>query len=83
MLWPPVGDPIVTDTTVGGGIDLDEDGTVLLYDDMGHPGYLWRAGQIIPLESNGLTGHMGGIRVGKAIRTQYQGSGTDVHSRAL
>ncbi|SMD22752.1 PKD domain-containing protein [Kibdelosporangium aridum] len=80
MLWPAVGDPIVTDTTVGDGIDLDEDGTVLLYDDMGHPGYLWRAGQIIPLESNGLIGHMAGIRAGKAIRTQYQGPGTDVHS---
>jgi hypothetical protein len=50
LLWSTLAaGPLVIDTPVGDGIDLDDDGTVLLYDSYKGQGNLWRHGQIVPL----------------------------------
>jgi hypothetical protein len=46
--------PIVIDTPYGSGIDLDDDGTVLLYDGQNNPAHLWRHGRVIPLAGDGF-----------------------------
>ncbi len=71
VLWSMVAArPIVIDTPLGQGVDLDNDGTVLLHAGNTHPGYLWRAGQIIPLSGKGSFVGSGAIRGGKVVRTE-------------
>jgi hypothetical protein len=62
--------PIVIDTPLGQGVDLDDDGTVLLYDGNDNPGHLWRNGQIIPLDGPRYPVLISSIRGGKVIGTE-------------
>jgi hypothetical protein len=71
LLWSTLAArPQVIDTTVGPGIDLDDDGTVLLYDGNNNPGHLWRGGQLIPLGGPGFPLLLAGIRGGHVIGTE-------------
>ncbi|MCE7003733.1 PKD domain-containing protein [Kibdelosporangium philippinense] len=67
LLWPVGGEPIVIDTPVGAGADLDDDGTVLLHNSDNGSAHLWRSGAVIPLSGNGSF-ESGVIRAGKILR---------------
>ncbi|MEV4313869.1 hypothetical protein [Actinocrispum sp. NPDC049592] len=68
VLWSNLAaGPIVIDTPLGTGIDLDDDGTVLLYDGRSNPAHVWRHGQITPLTGAAGPFVFGAIRSGKVI----------------
>ncbi|MCE7003737.1 hypothetical protein LWC34_13000 [Kibdelosporangium philippinense] len=80
VLWSMIAArPIVIDTPVGQGIDLDNDGTVLLYDGNNSPAHLWRAGQITSLFGRGSF-VFGAIRAGKVVGTLSLPSWPDAQS---
>lgn len=73
ILWSTLAaGPIVIDTSAGQGIDLDDDGTVLLYNFDNKPGSLWRHGRIIPLGGPDYPLLLSAIRDGKVIGTQIE-----------
>jgi hypothetical protein len=73
VLWSILSaGPLVIDTPVGVGSDLDDDGTVLLVDGNAGKGYLWRHGQIVPVTGEPGFYLYGGIRSGKVIGTLVQ-----------
>jgi hypothetical protein len=63
--------PIAIDTPYGSGIDLDDDGTVLLYDGADNPAHLWRHGQVIPVAATYPT-LFAAIRNGTVIGTKVE-----------
>ncbi|MFC0541479.1 hypothetical protein [Kutzneria chonburiensis] len=63
--------PIVIDTPYGSGVDLDDDGTVLLYDGADNPAHLWRHGQIVPVAADFPT-LFRAIRNGTVIGTKVE-----------
>lgn len=72
ILWSTfAAGPLVIDTPAGSGIDLDDDGTVLLAPRDGKPGSLWRHGQVIPLTGEDhfllLRAIRNGVVVGTAV----------------
>jgi|SRR5882757_5702713 len=72
LLWSTLAvGPIVIDTPYGDGIDLDDDGTVLLYDGNNNPAHLWRHGQVVSLPGT-FPLLFGAIRAGKVVGTQVQ-----------
>ncbi|HEY2063644.1 MAG TPA: hypothetical protein VGH57_35070 [Amycolatopsis sp.] len=71
LLWSTLAAaPRVIDTAVGQGIDLDDDGTVLLSDGKNGPGHLWQGGRIVPLGGPGYPLLLAGIRGGHVIGTE-------------
>jgi hypothetical protein len=72
LLWSSLAvGPVVIDSPYGQGIDLDDDGTVLLYDGHSNPAHLWRHGQTTALPGNAPL-LFDGMRAGKVIGTQIQ-----------
>jgi len=74
LLWSSfAAGPLVIDTPAGLGIDLDDDGTVLLANPDNKAGALWRHGQVIPLTGEDrpvlLRAIRDGVVVGTAIDT--------------
>ncbi|GAA3438789.1 hypothetical protein [Kutzneria kofuensis] len=72
LLWSTLAaGPTVIDTPYGSGKDLDDDGTVLLYDGASNPAHLWRNGRIIPLAAEYPT-MVAAVRAGRVIGTKVE-----------
>jgi hypothetical protein len=70
ILWSDLAaGPLVIDTPAGIGIDLDDDGTVLLNAPDNKPASLWRHGQVIPLTGEDRPVLIRAIRSGVVVGT--------------